>query len=384
MRGQTNSGRRVHPDVLDTRLGSHDPDVQELKHEEIDERCKREEKERRARQIPGRFRQWQPRYADHRIATFPLRDNKVPAITNYNRVGLRASGQLAENERFRDAGAFGFMCGSRNKITALDVDTTDENTLSDALLRHGTTPLIVRTASGKWHAYYKHNGEKRGIKPWRGLGLPIDVIGGGVLVAPHSRIGRGTYEIIQGSLDDLDRLPVMLGLEDRLYANKPTPNRNGAESIPVGQRNDELFRHCMKCARACQSLDELLAEAEDFNIMHCSPPEDADKVVGIARRAWCYTEEGRNRFGQHGAWFPLDEINALTVPNHQDVLVLLTFLRGNNGPDARFMIANGLTKTLGWGLQRLRKARKLLVTLRYVREVRSASGRGGAARYRWR
>jgi hypothetical protein len=106
--------------------------------------------------------------------------------------------------------------------------------------------------------------------------------------------------------------------------------------------------------------------------------------VAIARRAWRYTEEGLNRFGQHGAWLPLDEINALAAPDYQDVLVLLMFLKGHNGPDARFMIANGLTETFGWGRQRLRVARRQLVKRGYVREVRSATGRGGPALYRWR
>jgi hypothetical protein len=277
MQGQTKSARRVHPDVLDTLLASHDPDVQRLKHEEIDERCKREEKERRARRIPSAFRQWQARYAAHRIATFPLRDDKVPAIKGYGRVGLRGSKQLAE--KFDEADAFGFSCGARNKVTVLDVDTTDENVLSDALTRHGATPLIVRTASGKWHAYYRHKGERRFIRAW-GDDCPIDLLGGGVAVAPPSKIGRGTYEIIEGSLDDFDGLPVMGGLEDRLYAranNYGAPGSAGAasvgdSSIPVGQWNNALFKHCMKKAVACSSLDELLGEAEDFNIMHCSPP----------------------------------------------------------------------------------------------------------------
>jgi hypothetical protein len=139
----------------------------------------------------------------------------------------------------------------------------------------------------------------------------------------------------------------------------------------------------MRAAHSCRSLEELLAEAEDFNTMRCVPPEDADKVVGIARRAWGYTEEGHNHFGQHGAWFPLDEINALTAPDYQDVLVLLTFLRGHNGPDATFMISNGLGERFGWPIRRIVAARKLLIRLGYVRETRPASGWHGPALHRW-
>jgi hypothetical protein len=33
----------------------------------------------------------------------------------------------------------------------LDIDTTDERVLADAIYRHGATPIIIRTASGKFH-----------------------------------------------------------------------------------------------------------------------------------------------------------------------------------------------------------------------------------------
>src|SRR6516162_8985087 len=57
--------------------------------------------------------------------------------------------------------AFGFQPGARSKITILDVDTTNERVLADAQIRHGGSPLKVRTASGKFHVYYRHNGEPR-------------------------------------------------------------------------------------------------------------------------------------------------------------------------------------------------------------------------------
>jgi hypothetical protein len=79
--------------------------------------------------------------------------------------------------------------------------------LADALNRHGSSPLIVRTASGKWHGYYRHNGERRQIRPVRDV--PIDILGGGYAVAPPSRFTKGEYEFIQGTLDDLACLPFM-------------------------------------------------------------------------------------------------------------------------------------------------------------------------------
>jgi Bifunctional DNA primase/polymerase, N-terminal len=125
---------------------------------------------------PGVFAVNQPIYAERNIPTFPLSDNKIPAISNYQKVGLRASSTLALNHRFRSsANGFGFMTNARTRISVLDVDTTDERVLADALGRHGSTPLVACTASGKFHAYYRHNGERRKIRPFKDL--PIDLLG---------------------------------------------------------------------------------------------------------------------------------------------------------------------------------------------------------------
>jgi hypothetical protein len=391
MRGQTNNARREN-----VWSGSKNAKAQHGKHVEIDVRHRREEKERRARQIPGRFRDWQPTYAAHGIPTFPMRmkgTEKVPSVRGYTKVDLSRKYSWL-TEKHGDAAMFGFVLRDH---TLLDVDIANEKVEADALMRHGATPLIIKTASGKFHNYYKFNGERRFIRAW-GDDVPIDLLGGGVAVAPPSKIGRGTYQIIQGSLDDLDRLPVMKGLEARHYRcefgahesaggkeNGDAHRRNAAcagECIPEGGRNNALFYHCMRAAHTCKNLEELLAEAETVN-MRCNPILDLQEVHGIAGRAWSYTISGRNHFGQHGAWFALDEIKALTVRGRQDVLVLLAFLRVSNGPNAEFIIANGFSKQFGWPIRRIVAVRKLLLELGYVREVRAASSFHGPALYRW-
>src|SRR6516164_10202458 len=154
----------------------------------------------------GVFQTFQPQYAAHRIATFPVVD-KRPAVRGYPRIGLRASAELAS--KFVDATALGFMCGRRSRVTVLDIDTSDERLLTDAFSRHGATPIIVRTASGKFHAWYRHSNERRRIRPW-GDDLPIDLLGsGGFVIAPPSTTGRGSYEFIHGGLHDVTKLPRM-------------------------------------------------------------------------------------------------------------------------------------------------------------------------------
>src|SRR6516225_5408626 len=139
------------------------------------------------------FLNWQPTYAEHGIATFPVGDDKRPMVKRYDRFGLPGGAAIAN--KFPDAPAIGFMCGSRSRITVLDIDCKDERVLADALDRHGQTPIIVRSGSGNHHAWYRHNGEGRHIK----AESQIDILGGGFVVAPPSRVQKGQYQFIQGS-----------------------------------------------------------------------------------------------------------------------------------------------------------------------------------------
>jgi len=112
------------------------------------------------------FRDWQAQYAAHGVATFPVRvgdDGKTPAIRGWQRVGLPGSAKLGQ--QFADADAFGFCPGRGTGLTILDVDSNDECALADALDRHGPTPIIVRSGSGNYQAWYRWHGERRRIRP---------------------------------------------------------------------------------------------------------------------------------------------------------------------------------------------------------------------------
>jgi len=325
----------------------------------------------------GMFSRWQPDYAAHKIATFPVRissDEKKPAVKNYGRMGLSASASLVP--KFADADAFGFMAGDRSNVTVLDVDTKDERVLSDALNRHGKTPVIVRSASGNYQGWYRHNGERRKIRPWRDL--PIDLLGAGYVVAPPSIAQKGQYQFIEGGLDDLGQLPVLRNVD----VVKPV---KGAK---VGERNKRLWEHCMRHAHHVDSFDVLLDVARTFND-NCEPPMEDGEVISVAQSAWGYTERGENRFGQHGAWFPLDEVKKLLSESEadmkridQDAALLLMFMRAHQGRDATFMCANGLTETFGWRRQRLGEARARLIEIGYFKPVRQAGYRT-AALFQW-
>jgi hypothetical protein len=321
----------------------------------------------------GFFDHWQGIYAERGIATIPCGAEKTPLVKHPERFGRDASREIAT--KFPDARAFGYYAGRRNGITVLDVDTTDEKVLAAALDRHGHTPIIVKTGSGKYHALYRHNGERRSIRAWKGL--PIDLLGAGLCIAPPSIVAKGQYEIIEGHLDDLDRLPIMREIDDRLYADVgPRPR---SQMFAHDGRNVDFFPLLMREAHHCDDYEQLLDRAETLNSQYGEPMEQA-RVIRTAKSVWGYTERGENRFGTFGSWSTLEEVKEFI--DDPDGFYLLSFLRAHQGPDATFMVANGLAEIFGWRRHRLADARQRIIERGHIKAIRQA-GRGHPGLYQW-
>jgi hypothetical protein len=319
------------------------------------------------------FAEWQPVYAERGITLIPCGPDKNPLVKNPQKFGRNGSASLAIS-KFSDASAFGYYCGRRNGITVLDVDTTDEKVLADAMDKHGQSPIVVRTGSGKFHALYRHNNERRAIRAW-GKEKPIDLLGAGLAIAPPSVVTKGQYQIIQGHLDDLDRLPIMRELEDRLYAaGIEGPQRQGEG------RNNDLWRRAMREAHHVDDFEQLLDRVETLNQEYVEPMPQCE-VQKIANSAWGKTEAGDNWFGQTGVRFLTWEVNELIESSPDDYL-LLSYLRANQKPDSTFWIANGLAETFGWSRQRLAATRESIIRRGYVYRLRHASNNLPAL-YRW-
>lgn len=333
----------------------------------------------------GVFARYQPVYAERGIATFPLNDNKTPAVRNYQKFGLPASARLAD--RFSASDGFGFMTNARSRVTVLDVDTTDERVLADCLSRHGPTPLVGRTASGKFHALYRHNGEFRKIRPFGDL--PIDLLGiGGLVVAVPSRFAKGQYAFIEGSLDEIDRLPVMRGLDPGMYRPRAAPaltitTPKGAAdeySAPEGIRNTALWRFCMQqMAITNDDIDAIVAAARIRNATYTPPLEDTE-VVTTASSAWGYTKSGRNWFGQRGSYLPTTAVKDMVRDPY--LLALISWLQAENAPGSTFWVADGLADKLGWPRRQLATARRQAIAAGWIVPLNAPSP-GRAISYRW-
>jgi hypothetical protein len=338
----------------------------------------------------GVFAKFQPLYAEHRMPTIPVSiTDKKPLVRHFTKMGLSASSGL--QRRFGTADAIGFVSGRRSRVTVLDIDATDERLLHTAIERHGRSKIVVRTASGKFHAYYRYSGERRRIRPWPDK--PIDILGDtGLVVAPPSQLKGGRYEIIHGTLDDLDRLTPMRGLDDLVEPEKAKPKAKPTplvevEMIRQGRRNNWLWDQAMRRADAmkrgrCGDFNALLDYIRARNLENCTPPLEEAEVMQITQSAWSHTEEGRNYYGRRRTWFDEPDVFMLHDRSTQDAFLLLMYLRAHNGPLACFMCANGLAETLQWDRRRFAAARSRLIELGYMEQVQKPFS-GSPARYRW-
>jgi Bifunctional DNA primase/polymerase, N-terminal len=331
--------------------------------------------------MPQVFIQYQPRYAAVGIPTFPciIAERKRPMVKNYGRMGLPASYQLVL--KGLDGDAFACMAGQRNKLTILDIDAQGakgEGLLADAQCRFGRSQFIVRTGGGGFHAYYRHNGEPRRVRP--DPRQPIDLLGGGMVVLPPSRGALRTYEIIEGHIDDLAALTPLRRDKAADSLLKVSPD---LELVSKGARGDTLWRHCMRMAHHCDDLETLIDVARTRSDEMLPPIEDDVRIVETAKQAWKYTVEGKNLFGRpRSTRLSLSGSSVDALVADPILFALISWLKVANGPNAKFLVANGLATRLGWSINQLRTGRRRAVESGWLVKVRHEV-KGRAALYRW-
>jgi hypothetical protein len=350
------------------------------------------------------FRNWQSTYG---IATFPVEFipdgsgalRKKPMVGNYGCMGLRASAKLAE--RFANERALGFTPGQRCRITVADIDEPGDHPLERCLSKHGDTPILVEsTATGKHHAYYRFNGEKRIVKPEPDVAL--DILGhqegrGNFVVLPPSVRPGGAYRFIRGGIADFGNLPIMRNVPRNALITSPeidfptpddfVPLDEPFEEMQVaaeGVRDKSLWTACMKAlasGRAC-SYEELRAFGRQWNAEWCRPPQPEGDLMHAVDSAWdCTTIKGSNWYGRPGVHF-FSEVALSLIDNDPDLFRLVAFVKAMNRPGRRFILTNTMCERWGWSRQRFADVRKRAMALGFFRCVRRAVS-GHAAEYVW-
>jgi hypothetical protein len=311
----------------------------------------------------GAFATIQATYAAHNIATYPLKADKTPAVRAYSRIGGPYSAQLALD--YPDAAAAGFMAGPRNRVTVVDIDSPDDCLVGEIQDRFGVTPLQVLTPSGGRHLYYRHGGERRRIRP-----LPeVDILGGGNVVCAGSHTPKGCYRVERGTLDDLERLP--------LLRVEPCPIERPGK-VPEGKRNIELHRYLRTIVGHCDDLEALIDTAQTWVDDRLALRLPDAEIIKTASSVWRF-RGGRKLFMQHIIEGPVFD-RLIADP---ELWTLCSYLMIENGPAAKFMVADGLAEARGWPRRLVPAARKALLDMQIIERIRPPK-KGAPALYRWR
>jgi Bifunctional DNA primase/polymerase, N-terminal/Primase C terminal 1 (PriCT-1) len=338
-------------------------------------------------------------YADAGIVPLPI-DGKRPLVKHPDRFRRRAA--LSIVPKFPNA-ALGFWCGHFNRLTVVDIDSPADTELQYALDTFGPSPIIVRTASGKHHAYYRHDGERRRIRPIPGHA--IDILGeGGIAVAPPSTgTAGGRYEFVRGGLADIaaGNLPrirrgALQKLEpapSMLDIGIPTSTAPNAATIDDGQRNDRLFKLVCALAHQAETQDALLQQSREANAALCNPPLSDDEVQGRVRSAWRYKMQGRLMVpGMESAiLLPRASLSSLLSAGETDAWALLGLFQSSHGvtPGKLFAASPAAMerdRCIGrWDRHRYRNAIRKLCDLGELEQVYSGGkGPHDPAMYRLR
>lgn len=327
----------------------------------------------------GVFAEWQPRYAQHGIPTFPVKaDEKKPAIHGYSKIGLGGSAQLAFKFPFADALAF--LAGPKSGITVIDVDTSDEAVWRDTIKRFGETRIMVRTGSGNLQLWYRHNGEPRKI---RAEGC-IDVLGAGQVLAFPSKRGQG-YTPLREGLEALHSLPVARNL-----GTTPEP-RGGL--IRQGGRHVAMLNHLRTQYRYCDDVEQLTDVALTFAEKRFDNSGQVYSEAEIRADAesvfeWCRGLEAEGKlFVGSGRRLVMscDAIDRV-LPLGADAVALYVQLQRWSNDRSDLFVANDMRLAMAdgsWNLVRFRRARAALIEAGIITETRKASTYHGPAKYAW-
>jgi len=272
------------------------------------------------------------------------------------------------------APTWGFVCGAINRLTVIDIDSPADAELQHALRKYGDTGAIVQTPSGGRHAYYRHDGEERRIRP--DPLHQIDELGGGCCVAPPSSKPTGAaYAWLRGDLSIIPNLPKIR--PGAVQKTRDIERQVAGLRVPEGQRNVQLFRYCNSVVGCCDDLDALIDAARTWADGKCAEPLPDAEIVATAYKVWKF-QGGRKRVMRNIVEAPFYSALIADLP----ALALYSYLSAENGPNSQFMVADGLGPARGWPRRFVPEARRALLDMGAIKCVRFPR-KGVPALYVW-
>src|SRR6201981_4119330 len=98
---------------------------------------------------------------------------------------------------------------------------------------------------------------------------------------------------------------------------------------------------CKEARRLPPMLDAFINRARELDNTFGEPMVDS-RVINTAKSVFGYLETGQLRTGEHGAWFK--RMQAQELAKDPYLAALLMWLKAENGPDAEFLVADGLAE----------------------------------------
>jgi DNA-binding XRE family transcriptional regulator len=309
-------------------------------------------------------------------------DGKTPLVTSFTkwkrRPGLKTIRKWIA--QFPNANV-GVVTGPLSGVSVVDIDSADPVVQQQMVERFGDTLLKTRTPRGGLHLWYKHNGETSSDFSPR-IAIQVKAIGGFVVVPPSVRpsgihTGR-SYEFIEGTLQDLVRLPPLKqGSVDRVYETRRDPTR--LRGVKEGRRNNSLFRHLMGHAPHCDDYEALLDVGLTFGEHDCDPALPRAEINKTANSVWKMQEDGR--LWAKGAEPRLLVLRTTIDTLAADTLQLLLKLQLSHFDRPRFALAPKAMAEKqvisGWSHQRYRAARVELLDKGYLKLTHKGGNRPG-------
>jgi hypothetical protein len=326
------------------------------------------------------------------LALLPCRPNsKTPAVKGFDRwpcaPGDKAVASWAAHQpAFNPAILVGL-----SHLAVVDIDNADLVAAVVKILPE--TPIQVVTPSGGRHLYFRCSEPLHG-RNLRAFDIAVDIKAGraSYVLAPPAQIDGRKYRFLSSGFEKLDDIPELTTtLVDKMIAALGKPREFAPAIRPRrGERNDWLFRHCLKQARHCTTFEELLdcAETANDDLPHALPMTEVEQ---IANSAWRYQCEDKNWVNSEAvAQIPESiRVRICQGPSGCDALALYVLLRNNHGGRATdfFIAIRAMTQANvlpGMSEMRLRRARDHLCAVEVIELTHQGGrGKGDPARFRF-
>lgn len=218
-------------------------------------------------------------YAKDNFKVFPLNVNSKSEQIVHS-WPIEATTDMSKIEEWFKNHDYNIGVKTGNGLIVIDIDVKNDvdgrNSIKEFLPDFPKTK-VVKTPSGGFHLYYRVDRE---IRNRIGIYPGVDIRGdGGYIVGIESIINDCKYELINDHL--------IADANEAVYQFVESKNKNNLEKIsdliPVGQRNDILFK--LGCSLHNKGLlqESIYAAIQKENELHCEVPLEEKEIQQIIK-----------------------------------------------------------------------------------------------------